>query len=102
MRALWLPVCAAAPICAAIVLNSLVRPALAAGIGGAREQTYTGHRSSDGWWEFDTAARAAHPVLTGFLEMTDGAIAVAGLGGAAVCCAALLLAGALSRQGSQR
>ncbi|UOR01704.1 hypothetical protein MUN77_16590 [Leucobacter allii] len=69
----------AAPVALAVAVNALARPALAERYGGLRHQHFTTFRSSDGWWEFDAATSAAHPIITGFLGLSDGAIVAAGL-----------------------
>ena len=90
-RALQFVALVALPTGLAIVLNALVRPALAARFDGVRQQSYTNYRSFDGWWEFDGSVQAAHPTLTGFLGMSDGAIAMTGLTCSVVLLLALLL-----------
>lgn len=65
-------------IATAAVLNLLIRPALAAKIGGERVVTFD-RRPRDMAWAFDEATKAAHPALTAFLETSDGAISLAAL-----------------------
>lgn len=84
--------CAAIPLCFAALLNAVVRPALAERIGGERVRSTTTAKSADGWWEFDAAARDAHPVLTAFLECSDGALAMSLLAVAAVATVVFLAA----------
>ncbi|WP_396452827.1 hypothetical protein [Leucobacter aridicollis] len=90
LRALALPLCVAAPIGVAIVLNTAVRPRIAERLGGTRITHHTTFKSADGWWEFGAGVRAAHPAATGFLELSDGAIVMIGVAVAAIVCAALL------------
>ena len=89
--ALRFTVYVAIPIGIAVILNAIVRPTLAAQLGGSRRQHFTNFRSSDGWWEFDAATRDAHPVLTRFLELSDGALAMMLLVVAAAIAVTLLL-----------
>ena len=99
LRALALPLCAAAPIAVVVLLNALVRPWLAGALGATERQSYIGYRSFDRWWELDAAATAEHPALARFLELSDGAFAMAGLAAAVVCCAVFL---ALSARAARR
>ncbi len=64
-------------IVAAAALNLLIRPALAAKIGG--EKVVFGDRPRDMAWAFDEPTKAAHPALTAFLETPAGAINLAAL-----------------------
>lgn len=75
--------CVAIPLGIAVLMNAAVRPALAERLGGSLRQSMTTAKSSDRWWEFEQATREAHPMLTGFLQLSDGAIAMALLGVAA-------------------
>ncbi|MGJ0203793.1 hypothetical protein [Leucobacter sp. gxy201] len=90
-RPLSFVLCIAAPLSIAILMNALVRPALAERLGGERRQSMTTAKSQDGWWAFDAATRDAHPALTAFLEFSDGALAVSMLAVAAVAAIAYLL-----------
>ncbi|GAA2448384.1 hypothetical protein [Agromyces soli] len=76
--------CLVGPLVVAVLLNAVIRPWLAAGIGGERRSSGSGVRSNDTWWRFDPATQAEHPLLTGFLETSDGAIAMLALGATVV------------------
>lgn len=67
-----------AVIVAAATLNLLIRPTIAAKIGGERV-VVADARPRDMAWAFDEATKAAHPALTAFLETPDGAINLAAL-----------------------
>lgn len=67
-----------AVIVAAATLNLLIRPTIAAKIGGERI-VVADARPRDMAWAFDEATKAAHPALTAFLETPDGAINLAAL-----------------------
>lgn len=84
--------CAAIPLSIAVLMNALVRPALAKRLGGERMHSTTTAKSADGWWAFDAATRDAHPTLTAFLEFSDGALAMSMLGVAAIAAIAYLMA----------
>ncbi len=91
VRALRFVVIVALPVGFAVLLNALARPALATQLGGVRQQSFTNYRSFDGWWEFDASVAAEHPLLTGFLGLSDGAIAMLGLLGSGLVLGAILL-----------
>ncbi|MGH3706404.1 MAG: hypothetical protein ACRDT9_17340 [Agromyces sp.] len=74
----WL--CLAGPMAVVVVLNALVRPGLAGMLGGDRHSNGAGVRSNDVWWSFDATTQAQHPVLTSFLAVSDGLIAVCAIG----------------------
>ena len=76
--------CVVIPLGIAVLLNAAVRPALAERLGGTMRQSMTTTKSSDLWWEFEPTTREAHPMLTGFLQLSDGAVAMAMLGVAAL------------------
>lgn len=84
LRVLALPLCVGVPLGVAVILNALVRPFLAEGLHGRLVRPAGSVRGGDRWWEFDAATRADHPVLTGFLHLSDGAIGMAALGLAAL------------------
>ena len=65
------------PLATAVLLNAIVRPVLAWRLDG--EQVLTGARRPDIHWVFDKATQAEHPWLTGFLGVSNGAIALATL-----------------------
>ena len=92
VRALQSTTLIALPTGLAIVLNALLRPLLAARLDGVQQQSYTNYRSYDSWWQFDASTQAAHPLLTGFLSLSDGAIAITGL-----LCSGLMLGAVLLR-----
>lgn len=68
--------CLLGPLAIAVLLNGVVRPWLATALGGERRSSISGVRSADTWWWFDPATQAEHPFLTGFLETSDGALAM--------------------------
>lgn len=65
----------AIPLAIAVLLNGVVRPAMAERLGGEMIRRGASVRGSDTWWRFDAATRAEHPWQTGFLEMSHGAVA---------------------------
>ena len=65
------------PLATAVLLNAVVRPVLAWRLDG--EKALTGARRPDIYWVFDKATQAEHPWLTGFLGVSNGAIALATL-----------------------
>lgn len=69
-------VCMVGPLVVGVILNALVRPGIATALGGERHSHSSGVRSQDTWWSFDADTVRQHPVLTGFLEASDGLIAV--------------------------
>ncbi|QZY52612.1 hypothetical protein [Leucobacter tenebrionis] len=101
LRALWLPGCVALPVAVAVLLNALLRPRLAEHLGGIRRHHYINYRSFDGWWVFDEPTRLAHPTLTSFLELSDGAVAAAGIA-LAVASGILFLLVSRTRSRTQR
>lgn len=72
--------CVAIPLAVAALVNAVVRPALAERLGGSLRRSMSTAKSADRWWEFEPATREAHPMLTGFLQLSDGAVAMAMLG----------------------
>ena len=79
LRALALPLCIAVPIGAGVVVNALLRPFLAGTLNGRLVRQGASVRGGDRWWQFDDATRAAHPLLTGFLQVSDGIVGMAAL-----------------------
>ena len=67
------------PLAIGVLLNAVVRPAMAERLGGEMIRRGASVRGPDTWWAFDAATRAEHPWQTGFLEMSDGAVAFATL-----------------------
>ncbi|MBK1970393.1 hypothetical protein ABC365_15420 [Brevundimonas sp. 3P9-tot-E] len=65
------------PLAIGVLLNAVVRPIMAACLGGEMIRKGAGVRGSDTWWTFDAATRAEHPWRTGFLEMPHSAVALA-------------------------
>lgn len=90
-RALQSTALIALPTGLAIVFNAFARPLLAAKLDGVQQQSYTNYRSYDSWWLFDANTQAAHPLLTGFLNLSDGAIAIIGLLSSGLVLGAILL-----------
>lgn len=68
--------CIVGPLFAGVLLNGVVRPAIGHALGGVRRAPGSAVRGPDVYWEFDTATQAAHPILTRFLEVSDGAVAM--------------------------
>ncbi|KKC35345.1 hypothetical protein WH87_17385 [Devosia epidermidihirudinis] len=64
------------PLFMCTALNALLRPWLAERLGGTLVLFGNAVRGPDRWWSFDAATRADHPVLTGFLSTSDGALAM--------------------------
>jgi len=64
------------PLMICVVLNALVRPWLADGLGGKTVRSGASVRGSDRWWTFDAQTQVDHPVLTAFLHLSDGALAM--------------------------
>lgn len=64
----------AVPLFVCVALNALVRPWLAARLGGTLVQSGAAVRGPDRWWTFDAATQTEHPMLTGFLTLSDGAL----------------------------
>ncbi len=64
------------PLIVGVLLNAVVRPWLGQQLGGTPRSAGASVRGQDHWWEFDAATRAEHPMLTGFLTTSDGAIAM--------------------------
>lgn len=73
------------PLAIGVLLNAIVRPSLAAQLGGTMRSSGGSVRGQDRWWEFDAVTRADHPMLTGFLSTSDGAIAMVMIGLMLVC-----------------
>ena len=76
----WLPLFAAA------MLIAYVRPWLAQGLGGERVlRASAGVRGgTNQWWVFDETTRAAHPLRTALLSLSDVQIGAIALGVVAV------------------
>ncbi|MFC4256598.1 hypothetical protein GRI97_09280 [Altererythrobacter xixiisoli] len=64
------------PLFLCVILNALVRPWLADRIGGTLVRSGNAVRGNDRWWNFAETTRAEHPMLTGFLSWSDGAMAM--------------------------
>jgi len=75
------------PLFAGAILNMLVRPYLAEGLGGTEVRKGASVRGGDRWWTFDEATRQDHPWLTQFLTWSDGQIGLLMLVLVAVCLA---------------
>lgn len=69
------------PLFICVALNALVRPWLAGRLGGTLVLSGSAVRGPDRWWTFDAATQADHPLLTGFLATSDGALAMLTLAG---------------------
>ena len=72
--------CLVGPLALGVALNALVRPALARSLGGVQHGSGAGVRSQDTWWSFDVAVQQAHPLLTQFLTISNGLVAMWVLG----------------------
>lgn len=99
LRALALPLCVAVPLGTGVLLNGLVRPFLADELRGRLVRRGASVRGGDRWWEFDEATRATDPVLTGFLQMSDGAVGMAVLGLAVLAVIGLWIVERVRRRG---
>ena len=64
------------PLAVGVLLNAVVRPAMAERLDGEMIRRGASVRGPDTWWTFDAATRVAHPWQTGFLEMSHGAVAL--------------------------
>ena len=85
-----------------VVLNAIIRPTLAKGLGGEQIRRGASVRGSDRWWIFDDATRRDHPWLTDFLTWSDGQIAMACLGLIAILLMAGWLTNRLKGRGRQK
>lgn len=72
------------PLFICVTLNALLRPWLAQVLGGTMVRSGAGVRGSDRWWTFDPATHIEHPILTGFLSLSDGALGMLTLAAIAV------------------
>lgn len=79
LRALALPLCISIPLGIGVAINGLIRPFLANMLNGRLVRKGASVRGGDRWWEFDEATRATHPLLTGFLQMSDGIVGLVAL-----------------------
>ena len=68
--------CLVGPLVLGVALNALVRPALARSLGGVQHKSGAGVRSQDTWWSFDAGVQEAHPLLTQFLTISNGLVAM--------------------------
>ncbi|MGO3886894.1 MAG: hypothetical protein ACTJHU_11415 [Mycetocola sp.] len=73
-------ICLVGPLALGVLLNAVVRPALAASLNGERRTVGSSARSHNGWWEFTASVREEHLFLTDFLTASDGQVAVIVLG----------------------
>jgi|GEM_PF-4399067 len=67
-----------APLGIGVLLNGVLRPWWAAELGG-RRRTWSSTRGNNNWYEFPSEVREQHPLLTGFLSLQDGQVALAAL-----------------------
>jgi hypothetical protein len=68
------------PLIVCVILNALIRPWLADQIGGTVIRTGSSVRSNNRWWTFAETTQTDHPLLTWFLSVSDGAVAMAAAG----------------------
>lgn len=66
--------CLVGPLALGVILNVLVRPGMARTFGGIQHSSGASVRGRDTWWAFDAATVEAHPLLTSFLNATNGAV----------------------------
>jgi hypothetical protein len=82
------------PLIFCVILNALIRPWLAALIGGSVVRSGSGGRNTNRWYMFDQTTTSDHPALTWFLSSSDGAVGMVTL----AIIIALLLAGWVFRK----
>ena len=85
------------PLFICVALNALIRPWLAGTLGGTLVQSGHAVRGPDRWWNFDSATRVEHPLLTGFLSLSDGALAMLTFAVIALLLLAIWVVGRLRR-----
>ena len=73
------------PVIGCALLNAAVRPFFATRLDGVEVIARAGTRGRDTHWMFDPSVRDEHPLLTGFLQMSDGQVALITLAIIVVC-----------------
>ena len=73
------------PVLSCASFNFAVRPILAMRFDGVEVIARAGTRRRDSHWTFDPIVRDEHPLLTGFLGMSDGQVALITLAAITVC-----------------
>ena len=88
------------PVLSYALFNFAVRPILAMRFNGIEVMATAGTRRRDTYWTFDPIVRDEHPIMSAFLSVSDGQVALIALAAITVCGFVAYLFGTAPRNAS--